>query len=111
MSSRPAFAVQPSELEQLNRQFEDASPEDILRWAVATFPNDIILTCSFQHEGVALAHMLRTIKPDIPVVFINTGFAAVLRATALEVDPAARQEAIATTAQMMAAWIEAEARA
>ncbi|QLY33150.1 TetR/AcrR family transcriptional regulator [Nocardia huaxiensis] len=44
-------------------------------------------------------------------VFINTGFAAVLRATALEVDPAERQEAIATTAQMMAAWIEAEARA
>ncbi|MBL1074708.1 TetR/AcrR family transcriptional regulator [Nocardia sp. 2] len=43
-------------------------------------------------------------------VFINTGFAAVLRATALEVGSQERQEAIAMTARMMAAWIEAEAR-
>jgi phosphoadenosine phosphosulfate reductase len=74
MSSRSTPALDPSELEDLNRQFEEASAEQILGWATTTFPNDIILTCSFQHDGVVLAHMLRTMKPDVPVVFINTGF-------------------------------------
>lgn len=44
-------------------------------------------------------------------VLINTGFVGVLRATAPDVDPHDRQEAIAMTAQMMGAWIEAEIRA
>ncbi len=63
-----------AELGKVNAQFEDSTPEQILGWATTTFPDDIILTCSFQHEGIALAHMLRSIKPDIPVVFINTRF-------------------------------------
>ncbi|MFP6627123.1 MAG: phosphoadenylyl-sulfate reductase [Deltaproteobacteria bacterium] len=61
-------------IEGLNRRFEQSSPEQILGWAAATFPTDIILTCSFQHDGVVIAHMLRSIAPEIPVVFINTGF-------------------------------------
>ncbi|WP_067815508.1 TetR/AcrR family transcriptional regulator [Nocardia inohanensis] len=43
-------------------------------------------------------------------VLINTGFASVLRASALEVDSRERAEAIETTARMISAWIEAEAR-
>jgi phosphoadenosine phosphosulfate reductase len=30
------------------------------------------ITCSFQAEDVALVHMLREIKPDIPVLFLDT---------------------------------------
>lgn len=41
-------------------------------------------------------------------VLINTGFAAVLRAAALEVDGQARAESIRMTARMMAAWVDAE---
>ena len=41
-------------------------------------------------------------------VLINTGFAAVLRASALEVSGEQRREAIAMTAEMIAAWAEAE---
>ncbi|MFI9402131.1 TetR/AcrR family transcriptional regulator [Nocardia sp. NPDC052316] len=44
-------------------------------------------------------------------VIINTGFAAVLRATALEVDSAARAEALQMTARMIAAWVDVETRA
>ncbi|MEU2039669.1 TetR/AcrR family transcriptional regulator [Nocardia niwae] len=44
-------------------------------------------------------------------VIINTGFAAVLRASALEVDSGARREAIEMTGRMIGAWMEAEARA
>lgn len=41
-------------------------------------------------------------------VFVNTGFAGVLRASALEVDSRERQEVVAMTGQMIATWIEAE---
>ncbi|MER7450576.1 helix-turn-helix domain-containing protein [Nocardia beijingensis] len=44
-------------------------------------------------------------------VVINTGFAAVLRASALEVDDPVRAEAIDMTARMIAAWADAEAAA
>ncbi|WSF95045.1 TetR/AcrR family transcriptional regulator [Nocardia vinacea] len=44
-------------------------------------------------------------------VLINTGFAAVLRASALEVDSGERKEAIEMTARMMTAMAEAEIKA
>ena len=34
----------------------------------------LFTTCSFQTHSLVLLHMLSRIKPDIPVVFINTGF-------------------------------------
>jgi len=74
MASNSAAAFTPEELDALNEGFETATPEQILGWAATTFPTDMILTCSFQHEGVVIAHMLRTIRPDVPVVFINTRF-------------------------------------
>ncbi|MEU6560438.1 TetR/AcrR family transcriptional regulator [Nocardia nova] len=41
-------------------------------------------------------------------VLVNTGFSAVLRASALEVDPEERREAIDMTARMIGAWSTAE---
>jgi phosphoadenosine phosphosulfate reductase len=62
------------DLPTLSRHFEDIPPLDILRWTVATYAPDAVLTCSFQHEGVALAHMLQDVDPTTPIVFINTGY-------------------------------------
>ena len=62
------------DLDAENRALEGATPQDILRWTWRQFRPDTILTCSFQHDGVVLAHMLQGIAPEVPVVFINTGF-------------------------------------
>jgi len=62
------------DLETVNRDFEGATPETILRWTCERFRPGVLLTCSFQHGGVVLAHMLRQIAPEVPVAFINTGF-------------------------------------
>jgi phosphoadenosine phosphosulfate reductase len=63
-----------AEFARLNERFESATPEVILRWAAETFPTDLVMTSSFQHEGVALAHMLQGVRRAIPVVFIDTRF-------------------------------------
>src|SRR5262245_7435697 len=62
------------DLAAVNRELESAAPERILAWTWEHYRPDVLLTCSFQHDGVVLAHMLREIAPEVPVVFINTGF-------------------------------------
>ena len=62
------------DLDAVNRRLERAAPEEILRWTWEHFQPDVILTCSFQHDGVALAHMLQSVARAVRVVFINTGF-------------------------------------
>lgn len=68
-TEEPAF-----DLDAANRELAEATPEAILAWTWQRFQPKVILTCSFQHDGVVLAHMLRDIAPAVPVVFINTGF-------------------------------------
>jgi len=36
--------------------------------------NDACLTCSFQAEDVLLLHLARELRPDIPVLFLDTGY-------------------------------------
>ncbi len=62
------------DLAAVNRELESATPEAILAWTRSRFQPDVMLTCSFQHDGVVLAHMLKDIAPAVPVVFIDTGF-------------------------------------
>lgn len=45
-----------------------------IREALATAPDKACYTCSFQLEDVALLHLLRQEKPDIPVLFLETGY-------------------------------------
>jgi phosphoadenosine phosphosulfate reductase len=47
----------------------DAIPVIAGQLAAATAP---CITCSFQLDGVVVLHMIREIKPDIPVLFIDT---------------------------------------
>ena len=62
------------DLDAVNRELATATPEAILAWTWREFQPKVILTCSFQHDGVVLAHMLRDIAPEVPVVFVDTGF-------------------------------------
>ncbi|MQB01123.1 MAG: phosphoadenylyl-sulfate reductase [Actinobacteria bacterium] len=52
---------------------DHAHPETILRWA--TWSSDrLAIATSFQSSGLVLLHLLRNVKPDIPVLFLDTGF-------------------------------------
>jgi phosphoadenosine phosphosulfate reductase len=52
---------------------ETSHPQEILWWAVETIPRMAVAT-SFQSSGMVILHMLRAIKPEIPVLFLETGF-------------------------------------
>lgn len=51
-----------------------AHPSDILSWAVEHFGGRIAASSSFQTQSVPLLHMISRVTPDLPVVFLDTGF-------------------------------------
>ncbi|HHW08652.1 MAG TPA: phosphoadenylyl-sulfate reductase [Firmicutes bacterium] len=54
---------------------ESAAPQDIIKWAADTFRPHAAASCSFGGAGgMVIAHMLARCAPDIPLLFIDTGF-------------------------------------
>ena len=54
-------------------EFENASPEAVIAWAVETFPN-ITFACSFGAEDVVLVDMLQKISPTTDIFYLDTDF-------------------------------------
>jgi phosphoadenosine phosphosulfate reductase len=48
--------------------------EAFLAQVVAAYPRRVALTASFSGGGVVLAHMLSRIAPQVPILFLDTGF-------------------------------------
>jgi phosphoadenosine phosphosulfate reductase len=51
--------------------FETRSPEQLLQWAVAHFPN-LTFACSFGAEDVVLLDILDKVAPQIPIFYLDT---------------------------------------
>lgn len=62
------------DLEKLNKEFESKKPQEIIAWAVDTFGDKFAMTSSFGPESGTLLHMVSTLNPNIPVLFLETGF-------------------------------------
>ena len=62
------------DIASLNERFECASTEEILRWAWETLAPDVAASSSFQTQSVPLLHIISQVCPEMPVIFIDTGF-------------------------------------
>ena len=71
----PRAVLSDEQLVELNERFEHAAPEDILEWALAGAGLERVAVASaFQREGTCIIHMAIQIRPDVPVLFLETGF-------------------------------------
>lgn len=66
--------MSPGEIEKLNEQFETQKPIEIIRWAVKEFAPKFAMTSSFGPESGVLLHMASQVDPEIPVLFLETGY-------------------------------------
>jgi phosphoadenosine phosphosulfate reductase len=57
-----------------NQHFESLSAEDRVAWALEHLPGEHVLTSSFGIQAAILLHLVTRQRPDIPVVFIDTGY-------------------------------------
>jgi len=62
------------DIERIAHEFMESSSERILKWAWDTFGETIVTTSSFQTQSVPLLHMISRMCPDMPVIFIDTGY-------------------------------------
>ena len=62
------------ELRLRSDQFEAATPQQILRWAVDRFAPRFTMATAFGPEGMVILHMLAEIAPDTPIFNLDTGY-------------------------------------
>ncbi len=62
------------DLDKLNEQFERMQPAEIIRWAVDQFYPKLAMTSSFGPESGVLLHLVSRVRPDVPVLFLETGY-------------------------------------
>jgi len=63
------------DLDELNRRFETASPQDILAWCVENIPAGFVQTSAFNVDDLVITDILyRQLKPSqlVPVIFLDT---------------------------------------
>ena len=54
--------------------FESMSAQAIMEWANCRFDNELAITTSFGIQSAVMLHMSSRIRPNIPVVWVDTGF-------------------------------------
>lgn len=62
------------DLPSLNSLFEKSHPVDVVRWACAELGDGLVMSSSFGSDSAVLLHMATQVKPDIKVIFVDTGF-------------------------------------
>lgn len=71
----PETLLSDEALRALNARLEPAHPREIVRWAIEESGlREIALASAFQAEGTCVMHMATQIRPDVPVLFLETGF-------------------------------------
>lgn len=69
---QPTF-TQSLDIEDYNHQLQDKSPLEIIEW-VAEHAENPILTTNFRPQTAAMLHMVTQVIPNIPVLWVDTGY-------------------------------------
>lgn len=61
------------ELENLNQNFEERTPQELIQWADATFGNRLATISAMQKSGCVISFMLKELGLATPILFVDTG--------------------------------------
>jgi len=62
-----------AKLADLNKTFEERTPEELLRWAHEIFGDRVAAISAMQQTGSVVCHLLSRLRVNIPVLFVDTG--------------------------------------
>lgn len=65
-------AIELEDLKHISSEFESASPEAVLRWAVEEYAPDLALATGFGVEGCVIVSMLSEIRPETRIFYLDT---------------------------------------
>jgi phosphoadenosine phosphosulfate reductase len=69
-----ATQISAEEIAVANRELAGATPQEILRWAVAAFHPRLLMATAFGAEGCCVIHMLAEIEPQVAFINLETGY-------------------------------------
>ena len=55
-------------------QLEQATASERLAWAFGQFGDGLVLSSSFGAQAAVMLHLATQARPDIPVIFVDTGY-------------------------------------
>ena len=61
-------------LTDIESQLHQTAPVDLIEWAANTFGNGLVMSTSFGIDSAVMLHMVTSIIPNIPVIWIDTGY-------------------------------------
>jgi phosphoadenosine phosphosulfate reductase len=62
------------ELRRAGESLEQATPQEILQWAVEKYAPRFTMATAFGPEGMCILHMLAEIAPETPIFNLDTGY-------------------------------------
>lgn len=62
------------ELIRIRRPTPHDSPQATVAWASRTFRGNVAVSSSFQTQSLPLLHIVSRVAPEIPVLFVDTGY-------------------------------------
>lgn len=62
------------DLREANARLERITAPERLAWASAEFGSGLVLSSSFGAQAAVMLHMATQARPDIPVIFVDTGY-------------------------------------
>ena len=66
------MSIETTVLTGAETRFEEA--RDLVHAELLAAQGTVCVTCSFQAEDMVVLHMVRQILPDVPVIFLDTGY-------------------------------------
>lgn len=64
----------PAAAAPVSLDLEEVTAEERVRWALETFGDGLVMTTSFGIQSAVMLHLVTRIAPQIPVIFIDTGY-------------------------------------
>jgi len=73
-SLSPTLEALPDDLKALNHKLLKSTALERVEWAASVFGSGLVLSSSFGIQAAVCLHLATRVQPDIPVIFIDTGY-------------------------------------
>jgi phosphoadenosine phosphosulfate reductase len=68
----PVRNWKPANLARISQRFEERPPQELLRWALATYSDDMVVATGFGGSGIVQMHMISQIRPKTTFFYLQT---------------------------------------
>ena len=62
------------DLDTLNQEFDQSSAIELIEWSAETFGSQLVMSTSFGIQAAVMLGLVTSVVPDIPVIWIDTGY-------------------------------------